>query len=437
MDDRTARNLKESWSKPVPETRAPVSRRNSILGWGTTLLLIAAVAWWIHSRPASQPAGGRFAGAGGAMSIVPATATQGDVDISLNALGTVTSLSTVTVVTQIAGQLVHIDFQEGQDVKKGDPLAEIDSRPYDLALQQAQGQLARDQALLQDAQLDLARYKSLAAQNAIPKQQYDTQAALVQQYQGSVISDQALIDTAKLNIAYCHIVAPADGRVGLRQVDQGNYVTPNSTTGATGLVVITQLRPISVVFTLPEDSLPTVLNRVHGGAVLPVTAFDRSGSTQLALGTLTTLDNQIDTTTGTVKLRAQFTNDDERLFPNQFVNIRLLVDVLHDTTIIPSSGVQRGAPGTFVYVVNADSTVSVRKVDLGPLDGERQAIRSGLMPGDRVVVDGADKLRDGSRVIVRDPNTGAVALPPATNGARSDGQQGGNRRQGGGAPKGQ
>jgi membrane fusion protein, multidrug efflux system len=425
MDDRTARDLKESWSKPAPETQTPVSRRTPILGWGVALLLVVGAAWWIYERPAAQPAGGRF-NAGGPMSIVAAPATQGDIDISLNALGTVTSLSTVTVISQISGQLVRVAFQEGQDVKKGDLLAEIDSRPFELALQQAQGQLARDQALLQDAQLDLTRYKTLVAQNAIPKQQYDTQAALVQQDQGTVISDQAAIDTANLNIAYCHIVAPAGGRVGLRQVDQGNYVTASSANSVNGLVVITQLQPISVIFTLPEDSLPQILKRLQAGATLPATAFDRSGANQLAVGTLMTLDNQIDTTTGTLKLRAQFANESQNLFPNQFVNIRLLVDVLHNATVIPTSGVQRGAPGTFVYLVNPDSTVSVRKIELGPIDGERQAVSSGLAPGDRIVVDGADKLRDGAKVTVRDPITDAV-VPAAAPGGR----QGGGRRQGG------
>ncbi len=357
------------------------------------------------------------------MSIVPATVTKGDIDITLNALGTVTSLSTVTVRTQITGQLVNIDFREGQEVKKGDPLVEIDSRPYELALQQAQGSLTRDQALLDDARLDLARYKSLAAQNAIPKQQYDTQVALVHQYEGTVVTDQAQIDAAKLNIAYCHIVAPAAGRVGLRQVDQGNYVTPTDTNG---IVLITLVQPISVIFTLPEDDLPAVLGRMHAGATLSTTAYDRSGTTQLGTGTLMTLDNQIDTTTGQVKLRAQFANESENLFPNQFVNIRLLVDVLHDATVMPTSAVQRGSPGTYVYLVNADNTVSVRTIELGPADGERQSVRSGLSPGDRVVVDGADKLRDGAKVVVRSnpPTAPQPANPNAQpRGARSQPKQ--------------
>jgi multidrug efflux system membrane fusion protein len=355
------------------------------------------------------------------MSIVPATASSGDIDITLNALGTVTSLSTVTVKSQISGQLVNIDFKEGQEVKNGDPLAEIDSRPYDLALKQAQGQLARDQALLADAKLDLARYKSLAATNAVPKQQYDSQVALVGQYEGMVVSDQAQIDTANLNITYCHIVAPASGRVGLRQVDQGNYVTPDDTNG---IVVITLLQPISVIFTLPEDNLPAILSRIHAGATLSATAFDRSATNKLATGTLMTLDNQIDTSTGTVKLRAEFANEADNLFPNQFVNIRLLVDTVHYATVIPTSGVQRGAPGTFVYLVNSDNTVSIRAIELGPANGERQSVRSGLARGDRVVVDGADKLRDGAKIIVRE--TGNAPAAPAN----SDAQQRGTRRQG-------
>jgi multidrug efflux system membrane fusion protein len=236
-----------------------------------------------------------------------------------------------------------------------------------------------------------------------------------------VLSDQAQIDTDKLNIAYCHIVAPGDGRVGLRQVDQGNYVTPAD---ANGIVLITLLQPISVIFTLPEDDLPAILARIQAGATLSATAFDRSATTQLAVGTLMTLDNQIDTSTGTVKLRSQFANPDEKLYPNQFVNIRLLVDTLHDATVVPTSAVQRGSPGTYVYLVNADDTVSMRMIDLGPADGERQSVRSGLAPGDRVVVDGADKLRDGAKVIVRDNAAAAPAPAPANSGAQPGGARG-------------
>jgi multidrug efflux system membrane fusion protein len=309
-----------------------------------------------------------------------------------------------------------VAYEEGQLVKKGDLLAEIDSRPYELALANAQGTLERDKALLTTAQLDLKRYQDLAKTNAIPRQQLDTQTSLVAQYQANILSDQAQIDTAKLNISYCHIVAPVSGRAGLRLVDQGNYVTAGD---ATGLVVITQLQPISVIFTTAEDNLPQIQKRLRAGAALPATAFDRTGTTQLSVGELKTLDNQIDTTTGTVKLRALFANQDDHLFPNQFVNIRLLVDVDRGATVIPTSAVQRGAPGTYVYLINADSTVTVKPITLGTSSGERVAVRSGLSPGDRVVIDGADKLRGGSKVTIRDSNPNAAAGAPGQPGQAS------------------
>jgi len=379
--------------------------------------------WWIRQAPTPQPTGRFGAGTSAPTPVVAAAAEKGDIDISLNGLGTVTPLATVTIKTQISGYLMRVAFQEGQRVKQGDLLAEIDYRPYELTLQNAQGQLARDQALLNNAQLDLARYESLATQNAVPRQQLDTQKSLVQQYQGAVITDQAQIDTAKLNITYCHIVAPVSGRVGLRLVDQGNYVTPGD---ANGLLVITQLQPITVIFTLPEDNLPPILKRLHANATLPVTAYDRSSTTRLAVGVLSTVDNQIDTTTGTVKLRAQFANDDESLFPNQFVNVKLQVDVLHDATLVPTAAIQRGAPGTFVYLVKADDTVSVRPVTLGVSNADKASITSGLAPGDRVVVDGADKLRENAKVTMRETNdtAPATAAPPARQrGRRSPGGQ--------------
>jgi membrane fusion protein, multidrug efflux system len=409
MDDRTSTNFHRTMplDLPAPPAKVVAKKRRR---WGVLLLFMVAAGagWWMYTRQAPQQPQLRRADFAAATPVVAAAAALGDIDISLNALGTVTSLATVTIRSQISGYLVKVAYEEGQIVKKGDLLAEIDSRPYELALALAQGSLARDKALLATAQLDLKRYQDLAKTNAISRQQLDTQASLVVQYEATILSDQAQIDTAKLNIAYCHIVAPVSGRVGLRLVDQGNYVTAGD---ATGLVVITQLQPISVIFTTAEDNLPQIQKRLRANATLQATAFDRTGVTKLSVGELKTLDNQIDTTTGTVKLRAIFANEDDNLFPNQFVNIQLLVDVLHQATIIPTSAVQRGAPGTFVYLIDADSTVSVKPIDLGPGSGERVAVRSGLSPGDRMVIDGADRLRNGAKVVIRDGPAGAAASP--------------------------
>jgi membrane fusion protein, multidrug efflux system len=362
-------------------------------------LLIAAIVAagvWYFSRPQTEQKNPGRPQAGAPIPVGVAPVQKGDMPVILNQLGTVTPLATVTVQTQISGYLTEVAFQEGQMVKKGDFLAQIDPRPYQVALEQAQAQLAKDQASLTDAELDLKRYRTLVAQNSIATQTLDTQVATVGQDRAQVMLDQAQIDAQKLNLTYCHIVSPVTGRVGLRQVDPGNYVTPTSST--TGIVVVTQLQPISVIFTLPEDSLPEVFKRWHGGAVLPVTAYDRTGTTELEKGTLNTIDNQIDTTTGTVKLRAMFDNEQWSLFPNQFVNVQLIVDTMHDVDIVSSAAIQRGAPGTFVYLVKPDHTVAVQKVKLGPTDGQRIAILSGLQPGESVVVDGADRLRDGAKI---------------------------------------
>jgi multidrug efflux system membrane fusion protein len=390
------KSLKEAplvGAPPITERRP--RRRSlwiSILG----LLVLAGIVWWARQEGAPQhAAGGRNSAP---MSIVPEVVSKGDIGITINALGTVTSLATVTIRSQISGYLMKIDFKEGDDVKKGDLLAEIDPRPYEAALAQANGNLARDEALLKGAQVDLARYQGLAAQNAVPHQTLDTQVALVAQDQGTVEFDHAAVKSAQVNLQYCHIISPLDGRVGLRQVDQGNYVTPGDTNG---LVVITQLKPISVLFTVPEDNLQAISKRLQAGAVLPATAYDRGGSNKIADGALQTFDSQIDPTTGTIKLRAQFPNETTTLYPNQFVNIGLLLDTHKDVTIMPTAGVQRGVPGTFVYLVNADNTVSVRKVVLGVTDGDRVEVVSGLAPGDRIVIDGADKLRDGAKINVR------------------------------------
>jgi membrane fusion protein, multidrug efflux system len=406
--------LKEAPSIGPSQVSKPRSRRRFVLTSTLLLLLIAGIVWWSRQATAPQQSnGGRNAAP---MSIVPEVVGKGDIGINLNALGTVTSLATVTVRTQISGYLIKIDFTEGDEVKKGDLLAEIDSRPYEATLAQAKGQLARDEAMLKGAQVDLTRYQGLAAQNAVPRQTLDTQIALVAQDQGTVEADKASVKSAEVNLQYCRILSPLDGRVGLRQVDQGNYVTPGD---ANGLVVITQLQPISVLFTVPEDNLQAIAKRLQSGAVLPATAYDRSGATKIAEGTLQTFDSQIDQTTGTIKLRAQFSNENRGLYPNQFVNIRLLLDTHKDVTTMPTSGIQRGVPGTFVYLINADNTVSVRPVQLGVTDGERVEVISGLAPGERIVIDGADKLRDGAKINVRSE---ADAAPPP-DAAKSGGKK--------------
>ena len=403
------KSLKEAPSIEAPEVIRPRPRRR--MRWIVVLVLLAlaGVAWWNWQGAAPQPS--RTGRNAAPMSIVPEVVGKGDISINLNALGTVTSLATVTIRTQISGYMIKIDFTEGQEVKKGDLLAEIDARPYEAALAQMRGQLARDVALLKGAQVDLARYQGLAAQNAVPHQTLDTQVALVAQDQGIVEADRGQVKAAEVNLQYCRILAPLDGQVGLRQVDQGNYVTPGDTNG---IVVITQLQPISVLFTLPEDNLQPVLKRMQTGATLPVTAYDRSGANKIAEGVLQTFDSQIDPTTGTIKARAKFANETKSLYPNQFVNVRLLVDTHKDVTVMPTSGIQRGVPGTFVYLVNADDTVSVRKIVLGVTDGDRVEVTSGLTPGDRIVIDGADKLRDGAKINVRS-ETGAAAAPGAAS----------------------
>ncbi len=377
--------------RPAP-ARAATRRR---WPWLLALLLLAGggLAWWL--RPAAPPPAVLAAPP---IPVGIASAAAGDIRIVLDALGTVTPLATVTVRTQISGALQSVGFTEGQIVHKGDFLAQIDPRPYQALLEQYQGQLARDQALFKQSQVDLTRYQTLLRQDSIARQQAEDQVFLVQQYAAAMRSDQAQIDTEQLNLVYCHITSPIDGRVGLRLVDPGNFVQPSD---AAGLVVVTQLQPISVIFPLPEDNLPQVLGRFHAGARLPVAAYDRADVTHLADGAVGTIDNQIDTTTGTWKLRAIFANTDEALFPNQFVNAHVLVTTLAGVLTVPTAAVLRGAPGSYVYLVGADDSVSVRPVTTGAVDGERVQITAGLAAGDRVVIDGTDRLREGARVRVQ------------------------------------
>jgi multidrug efflux system membrane fusion protein len=381
------------------------------------LLLIAAgagVVYWRHSHQAAKTA----AAPAPAQPVGAATVDKGDIRIVLNELGTVTPLANVTVKTQISGQLISVGFQEGQMVAKGDFLAQVDDRPYQVQLEKDQGQLAHDQGLLEQAQANLKRFATLGRQDSIAQQQVDDQRFLVQQDQGTVKADQGTIDNDKLNIIYCHIVAPVAGRVGLRQVDPGNYVQLSD---ANGLVVLTQLDPISAIFTVTEDNLPQIMQRLGGGATLPVDAYDRSNTTKLATGKVATVDNQIDTTTGTVKIRATFANPKDALFPNQFVNARLLVDTLTGVTRVPVAAVQQGAPGAFVYLINANGTVSVKTLKLGVTDGPLVQVLSGLSPGDRVVTDGTDRLRDGAKVTVPAPKDAAAGTPGAAPAAPAPG----------------
>jgi membrane fusion protein, multidrug efflux system len=331
--------------------------------------------------------------------VIVAQVTQGDMNIYLNGLGSVTALNTVTIRTRVDGQIMKIAFTEGQLVHKDDPLIEIDSRPFEVQLTEVEGQIAKDRASLQNAKVDLTRFQNAA--EAVTKQQVATAAANVAQFEGTVKTDQGQLDNAKLNLAYCHIIAPITGHIGLRLVDVGNMVHASD---AAGFAVITQLQPITVLFSLPEDNLPQILKAMKNQGELEVEGYDRAMKNKLATGVLLAVDSQIDSTTGTIKFKAEFPNEDGMLFPNQFVNVRLLVDVKKDATLVPSAAIQRSPQSAFVYIVKPDNTVDMRNVTLGPSEGDQTSIEQGLSPGETVVTDGVDKLQPGNSVTPRDRN---------------------------------
>jgi len=425
---------------PNPSGERPLGGESGSKGhrwlWIVALAVVIAVAFWYfrgsRSSTEAQGPGGpggaaagkgqgrQGAGAGGfAVPVVVASAQRGDLPVYFNGLGTVTAFNTVTVRSRVDGQITKINFQEGQFVHQGQDLVDIDSRPFQVQLEQAEGQLAKDQAQLRDVQVNYERFQLLYKEGVIPKQQVDTQGAQVGQFEGSIKGDQGAIDSAKLQIVYSHVTAPISGRVGLRLVDVGNIV---HATDSTGLLVITQLQPIAVIFSLPQDQLPQVASRLQRGEQLVVDAYDRDDSTKIESGKLLTIDNQIDTTTGTYKLKSVFSNDRNTLFPNQFVNVHLLADVKRNLVIVPAPAIQRGPQGTYVYVVQSGNTAKIQSVTIAQSTADKVGLSAGVNPGDSVVVDGQDKLQDGSKI---SPNPSTAPAPNA-NGAQQPASQQGN-----------
>ena len=393
--------------KALPAYTAPPKKKGTkAWAWILVILVLAGAAYLLKTRAESQQqetsgskkGKGKGKGAGGPVPVVAVPSKASDLHIYLDGLGTVTAYNTVTIKTRVDGQIMAVHFREGQLVKEGDLLIEIDPRPYQVQLTQAEGQLAKDTATLKNAQVDLERYKNLYAQDAIPKQTLDTQVATVAQDEGIIQADQGAIDNAKLNLVYAKITAPLTGRIGLRLVDPGNIVHASD---ANGLAVITQLQPIAVLFSIAEDYLPQVQRKLQAGQRLPVDAYDRDMKNKIASGFLLTIDNQIDQTTGTLRFKGEFANRDNMLFPNQFVNARLLLETRHNEVMVPSAAVQRSPQSTYVYVVNQDNTVASRTVVTGPAEGDQISIASGLKAGEVVVVDGVDKLQPGAKVVVR------------------------------------
>jgi membrane fusion protein, multidrug efflux system len=416
MDNQTPPTLEKSPLIASPATRSPEKRSsNARWLWLLVLAILGAGAWYLWPKGGSPTAtstkstgkGGKKGGSG-AVPVVAAKARKGDISVYITGLGSVVPINTVTVKSRVDGQLMTVHYHEGDIVHEGDLLVEIDPRPYQVQLQQAEAQLARDQATLDNAHVDMDRYQKLLTQNAIPEQQVATQKATVAQGEGLVRSDQAQINSVRLNLTYCSIRAPITGKVGLRLVDPGNIVHAADTNG---LLVITQIQPISVIFTVAEDDLQVVLRKLSAGQHLKAEAYDRANTTRIGSGTLVTVDNQIDPSTGSLRLRADFDNSANQLFPNQFVNLRLLVEQKHGVTLIPSAVIQRTTTTTYVYVVKEDHTATVRQITQGVTEGDNTEVTSGVAPGDVVVMTGVDKLVEGSPVTVQlaDDQTAAPA----------------------------
>ncbi len=433
MSQTTPTSL-QTETPPTPRPGEARRSRSAAGRWVWLALLVALSAavyyYWPQISKALQgtqsptPATGKGKkGAGGTVPVVAARARRGSIGVYYSGLGAVTPIYTVTVKSRVDGELMRVNFKEGQLVKKGDLLVEIDPRPYQVQLDQAEGQLVHDQALLKNARVDQDRYRVLLDQQAIPQQQFVTQEALVTQYEGTLKTDQAAIDSAKLNLTYSHITSPIDGRIGLRLVDPGNIVHANDTNG---LLVITQLDPISVIFTIAEDQLPPVQEKMHAGAKLQVEAWDREATTRLGQGTLETIDNQIDPTTGTLRLRAIFENKAGKLFPSQFVNARLLVEQKSGVILAPNAAIQRNTQSTYVWLVKPDQTVTVRKITVGVTEGDQTEITSGVEAGDVLVMVGVDRLQEGSKV---------NAQVPGEDSTKGGGQAGGKTGGRGGRGK--
>ena len=413
-----------------PRRRSRLSHALSFLAVALFLAGLAALAWYLPHRNAtdrpSSPFGRGPGGGRNTTTVALADAKLADIPIRLEALGTVTPLAVATVHPQVSGVLTDVFYKEGQQVKRGDLLATIDPRPFQIALDQANGNLERDQAQLASAKVTLDRDDALLKQKLIAQQNVDTQLATVQQLEGAVVTDRAGVGAAQLNLSYSKITAPIDGRVGLRTVDVGNYV---ATTGALGIATITTVTPIDVVFTLPADTVTKIQQRLGAGATLPTTVLDRTRTTVLGQGTFLTLDNQIDTTTGTIRAKARFANDDAALFPSQFVNVQLQVDVIHDAVTVPAAAIRHGPSGDYVYVVDSEQIATMRPVTVGPASDEAISISTGLAAGDRVVTEGGDRLTDGARVRLPDAAQGGAQSPPTDNGSNNNRRQ--YRRNGG------